>query len=239
MRQQVYEGLPLDVLDDHFTDVVASAYSVSLFTDWRAPRLTQIWLKQRLDEPEPVILGAPWFTAKPADGPRHPVPGFSPASCTEQLGVPGPWHARLPHFRLEFTPSNGEELQSEYFVPRARIADALAALDPIADRIAPLLMISELRTIAADDLWLSPAYQRDNAALHFTWFPDTEAVLPVLTLMEEALAPLETRTHWGKVFTASPAAVRGQYEHLDDFLALAKAMDPAGKFRNDLLNRYL
>jgi xylitol oxidase len=153
--------------------------------------------------------------------------------------VPGPWHARLPHFRLEFTPSSGDELQSEYFVPRARIAEALAALDPIADRIAALLQVGELRTIAADELWLSPAYRRDNAALHFTWVPDTEAVLPVLAMIEERLAPLEVRIHWGKVIAADAATVRGQFERLPDFAQLATTMDPAGKFRNELVERYL
>jgi xylitol oxidase len=238
IQQYVYQDLPRASFDAHFGEVFAAGYSVSAFLDWKSPRFTQVWVKHRVSG-DPWNAPAGWLGATLADRPLNPVPGMSPVHCTEQLGVPGPWHTRLPHFRLEFTPSNGEELQSEYFVPRARIAEALAALDPIADRIAPLLMVSELRTIAADDLWLSPAYERDNAALHFTWFPDTEAVKPVLTMMEERLAPFDARTHWGKVFTASPAAVRGQYPHLDDFLALAKAMDPAGKFRNDLLDRYL
>jgi xylitol oxidase len=236
IQQFVYQGLPRASFGEHWKEVFAAGYSVSAFLDWKSPDFTQVWVKHRGDDwkaPES------WLGATLSDRPLNPVPGMSAEHCTEQLGEPGPWHARLPHFRLEFTPSNGEELQSEYFVPRARIAEALAALEPIADRIAPLLMVSELRTIAADDLWLSPAYQRDNAALHFTWFRDTEAVLPVLTLIEERLAPFDLRTHWGKVFTADPATVRGQYKRLDDFLALARTMDPAGKFRNDLLDRYL
>jgi xylitol oxidase len=236
IQQYVYQGLLRASFDENFDEVFAAGYSVSAFLDWKSPAFTQVWVKHRGDS---WSAPADWLGATLSDVPLNPVPGMSAEHCTQQLGVPGPWHSRLPHFRLEFTPSNGEELQSEYFVPRARIADALAALDPIADRIAPLLMVSELRTIAADDLWLSPAYERDNAALHFTWFPDTEAVLPVLTMIEERLAPFDARTHWGKVFTADPAAVRGQYDHLDDFLALAKTMDPTGKFRNDLLDRYL
>jgi xylitol oxidase len=155
-------------------------------------------------------------------------------SCTEQLGVPGPWYARLPHFRLEFTPSAGEELQSEFFVPRAAAVDALAAVNAIRSRVAPVLQISEIRTIAADDLWLSPCYRRDSVAIHFTWIKDTEAVLPVVAALEAALAPFDARPHWGKVFTAG-----GSYERMADFVALAEDLDPAGKFRNDLLDRYL
>jgi xylitol oxidase len=238
IQQYVYEDLPRAEFDAHWAEIFAAGYSVSAFLDYRSPRFTQVWVKHRVDG-EPWQAPARWLGGTLADRPLNPVPGMSPVHCTQQLGVPGPWHARLPHFRLEFTPSNGEELQSEYFVPRARIAEALAALDPIADRIAPLLQIGELRTIAADELWLSPAYRRDNAALHFTWVRDTAAVLPVLTMMEERLAPLDARTHWGKVFTTQPEVIRGQYERLPDFLQLAKTMDPGGKFRNELLNRYL
>ncbi|MEN3362249.1 MAG: alditol oxidase [Mycobacteriales bacterium] len=239
MRQQVYEGLPLDVLDDHFTDVVASAYSVSLFTDWRAPRLTQIWLKQRLDEPEPGILGAPWFTAKPADGPRHPVPGFSPASCTEQLGVPGPWYQRLPHFRPEFTPSAGDELQTEYLIDHRDAVAAIRALDRVRDQIHPVLQICEIRTIAADDLWLSPAYQRESVSIHFTWVADTAAVLPVIGVVEGALAPYAPRPHWAKLFTLPAADLRPRYPRRPDFQALAKRLDPTAKFANEFTERYL
>ena len=238
IQQYVYEDLPRAEFDEHWPEIFAAGYSVSAFLDWQKPRFTQVWIKHRVDG---ATWQAPahWLGAPLADRPLNPVPGMSAEHCTEQLGVPGPWHARLPHFRLEFTPSSGEELQSEYFVPRDRIAEALAALDPIADRIAPLLQIGELRTIAADELWLSPHYRRDNAALHFTWFSDTPAVLPVLTMIEERLAPLQARVHWGKVFTMQPEVVRGQYERLPDFLQLAKTLDPTGKFRNDLLNRYL
>jgi len=239
MRQQVYEDLPLEVLDDHFTDVVASAYSVSLFTDWRAPRLTQVWLKQRLDQPEPGILGAPWFTARPADGPRHPVPGFPATSCTEQLGVPGPWYQRLPHFRPEFTPSAGDELQTEYTVEHRDAVAALRALDRVRDRIHPALQICEIRTIAADPLWLSPAYQRDSVCIHFTWIADATAVLPAIAVVEAALAPFAPRPHWAKLFTLDPADIRPRYPRLADFAALARTLDPTGKFGNPFTARYL
>ena len=183
---------------------------MSLFTDWAGS--IRVWLKRLAG-----TCGTPprqWMGATLADGPRHPVPGMSAASCTEQLGVPGPWHTRLPHFRLDFTPSSGDELQSEYFVPRHLAAEALRAIDGIRDRVAAVLQISEIRSIAADELWLSPCYQRDSVALHFTWMNDTEAVAPVLAAIEERLVDFEARPHWGKVFSTAADLVRGRYGRL-------------------------
>jgi xylitol oxidase len=174
-----------------------------------------------------------------ADGPRNPVPGMPAAQCTEQLGVAGPWHERLPHFRLEFTPSSGDELQSEYLLPRAEAIGALRALDQIAGRLAAVVHVSEIRTIASDDLWLSPSYLRDGVAFHFTWISAWPAVAPVLAQVEERLAPLHARPHWGKLFGTGPETLAGLYPRLDDFRRLMRDFDPAGKFRNDLLDRYL
>jgi xylitol oxidase len=229
VSQRVYENLPLDALDAHFADLMTSAYSVSLFTDWQAPRLTQIWLKSRTDAPEtfaaptssapsdPSALPAPsvtqalWFTATPAPAARNPVPGASPDACTGQLGVPGPWYERLPHFRPEFKPSAGDEFQSEYLLPAAQAVPALHALTEIRDRLAPVLRICEIRRVAADELWLSTAYRQDSAALHFTWVADPAAVLPVVTVLERQLAPFSPRPHWGKVFTTSPEDLQARY----------------------------
>ncbi|HLK72543.1 MAG TPA: D-arabinono-1,4-lactone oxidase [Streptosporangiaceae bacterium] len=238
LSQRVYQDLPLDVLDEHFADVMTSAYSVSMFTDWRAPRLTQLWFKQDPGSPPPVT-GEPWFTATPAPSPRNPVPGASPDACTEQLGVPGPWYQRLPHFRPEFMPSAGDELQSEYLLPAAHAVPALHALADIRDRLAPVLRICEIRAVATDDLWLSTSYRRDSVAFHFTWIADPPAVLPVVTLLENRLAPYDPRPHWGKVFTTPPDALRAVYERLPDFLALTRHFDPAGKFRNSYTSRLL
>jgi xylitol oxidase len=239
MSQVVYERLPLDVLAEHFAEVVGAAYSVSLFTSWRDPAIDQVWVKRRLDRPAPTVPDEPWFTATPATGPRHPVPGIDPVNCTEQLGVPGPWQQRLPHFRPEFTPSAGEELQTEFMVARSDAVDALRALDAIRDRIHPVLQISEIRTIAADDRWLSPAYQRDTIAIHFTWIADVAAVLPAIEAVQTALAPYEPRAHWAKVFTIPPAELLPRYPRVPDFLALRDRYDPAGKFRNPFTDRYL
>jgi alditol oxidase len=239
IRQYVYEDLPAGHVIEHFDEIVSSGYSVSLFTDWRGPRIRQAWLKRRADDPDSGAAPGPRrIGGRPADGPRHPVPGLPAANCTEQLGVPGPWHERLPHFRPGFIPSAGDELQSEYLLPRARASDALAALLEVAGRLAPVVRTSEIRTIAADDLWLSPAYQRDSAGFHFTWIKDWAAVAPAVALVEERLAPLQARPHWGKLFGTSPQAVRGLYPRLDDFRRLMHRHDPAGKFRNDLLDRY-
>jgi alditol oxidase len=239
VSQRVYENLPLAVLDDHFTDLMTSGYSVSLFTDWRAPRLTQLWIKQRAGAPVSSVPEASWFTATPAPGPRHPVPGGSPDACTEQLGVPGRWYDRLPHFRPGFKPSVGDELQSEYLLPVASAVPALHALNQIRDRVAPVLQICEIRTIAADELWLSSVHRRDSVAFHFTWIADTAAVLPVVTQMERQLAPFAPRPHWGKVFTAEPEDLASRYERLPDFLNLMRRFDPSGKFRNAYTDRDL
>ncbi len=253
VSQRVYEGLPLEVLDDHFAEIMASGYSVSMFTDWRAPRLTQLWIKS-LTAPSgspspappapsasfgPPITEAPWFTAQPAPAARNPVPGLPPDTCTEQLGVPGRWFERLPHFRPGFTPSAGDELQSEYLLPAGHAVAALRALNRVRDRLAPVVRICEVRMIAADDLWLSPCYRQDSVAFHCTWIPDTASVLPVVTLLEQQLAPFGARPHWGKIFTTPPAELHSHYERLPDFLDLAQHYDPAGKFRNAYTARYL
>lgn len=237
MRQDVYEDLPLARVVDEFDEVTASADSVSLFTDWREPMFEQVWLKSRVAdrdgyEPRPGPLGA-----SPATVQRHPIRRMSADACTEQLGVAGPWHERLPHFRLEHTPSSGAELQTEYLVPRDHAADALLAISGIRDQIAPLLQASEVRTIAADDLWMSTAFGRASVGIHFTWEPGWDAVRRVLPAIEEALAPFAPRPHWGKLFTMSPEAVRSSYEKLPQFVALLERYDPAGKFRNAFMDR--
>ena len=239
IRQYVYENLPHEQLYEHLTDIFASAYSVSLFTDWRSPRIRQVWLKQRAGEHDPPTPGTRWYGALAADGPRHPVPGLPAANSTRQLGVPGPWHERLPHFRLDFTPSAGDELQSEYLLPQRLAAGALRAIASIGDRVAPVLRISEIRTVAADDLWLSPSYRQDSMAIHFTWINDVPAVMPVLATVEDRLAPFGARPHWGKLFTTSPAAVSRLYDRLPDFQRLLRSLDPDGKFRNKFIDTYV
>jgi alditol oxidase len=238
VRQWVYDDLPWSAADEHIEEIFASAYSVSLFTDWRSDVISQVWLKDRLDAPQQPQPPARWLGATLADGPRHPIPGMPVENSTEQLGVPGPWQSRLPHFRLEFTPSSGEELQTEYLLPREHAVEALAAVARIREHVGPLVQISEIRTIAADDLWLSPSYGRDTVGIHFTWVPDTAAVLPVLGMLEERLEPFEPRPHWGKLFTTGVDTLRRRYERYGDFTVLMRRFDPHGKFRNDLLDTW-
>ena len=199
--QTVYENLPFGEMEAHFDEIQASGYSVSLFTDWASDSINQVWLKRRMDRPY-ATLGTALFGAMRADGDRHPIPGISAENCTPQMGVPGPWHARLPHFRLEFTPSSGEELQSEYFVPRVMAMPALRAIKTLGAEIAPWLLISEIRTIAADELESSPHYRRDSVAVHFTWKPDWPAVRDALYRIEGALAAFDFRAHAGKLSVA-------------------------------------
>jgi xylitol oxidase len=234
ISQVVYDGLPVARLGSDFEEIFASAYSVSAFTDWVDPDV-MVWRKMRAGTPyEPT-----WLGAHVADGARHPIKSMPAEFATQQGGVVGPWNERLPHFRLEFTPSNGEELQSEYFVPRAVAGQAFEALQALGDRMAPVIQVSEVRTIAADQLWLSPSQGRDTVALHFTWIQDEPAVVPVVAAIEEALLPLGARPHWGKVFTADAGTLRECYPLVPDFIDLAAKYDPAGKFRNDYLNTYL
>ncbi|MET8988257.1 FAD-binding protein [Nonomuraea wenchangensis] len=226
VRQYVREGLPVEALA-HFDDIMAAGYSVSLFTDWRE---TRVWLKRT---GEPSELPADWYGTRPADGPRHPLPAMPADPCTTQLGVPGPWHERLPHFRADFEPSGaGDELQSELILPREHAVEALRALFAIGEHIRPVLHISEVRTVAADDLWLSPFHGRDSVGVHFTWIKDPEGVRPVLELVEKTLAPFEPRPHWGKLFTRWPSCP-------ERFRSLAARLDPEGKFANDFTRRLL
>ena len=203
------------------------------------PRPPRAPARPRPPVPVSPVTHEPWFTATPAPAPRHPVPGVSADACTEQLGLPGRWYERLPHFRPELRPSVGRELQSEYLLPVAHAVPALHALSQIRDRLAPVLRICEIRAVAADELWLSPSYRRNSVALHFTWIADTAAVLPVVALAEQQLAPFAPRPHWGKIFTTAPEALRASYERLPGFLALMRRLDPSAKFRNAYTTRYL
>jgi xylitol oxidase len=233
VRNTVYLGMTWDRLLADLDAVAHAAYSVSVFTDWH--EVTQVWVKSRTDgsDADPGDL----FGVRAATEPTHMLPGVSVENLTEQLGVPGEWHERLPHFRSEFTPSRGDELQSEYFVPRRHGAAACESLRSLADRLAPLLQVSEIRTVAGDDLWLSPASDGDVVALHFTWQPDEAGVGAVLPDIEAALRPYGGRPHWGKLFTTGRDELAQLYPRMADFRALVRRFDPRGAFRNEFLDR--
>ncbi len=235
VAQSVYQDLSFDRLEHHLEEIFSSGYSVSLFTDWQNHRATQVWIKRRLTEGDGNKWKPEFFGATLAKQKLHPLAGHPAEACTEQQGIPGPWYERLPHFRMNFTPSSGQELQSEYFVPFERGYEAILAVEKLRDRITPHLFITELRTIAADKLWMSMAYERRSLAIHFTWKPEWPEVRQVLPHIEAALEPFEPRPHWGKLFTLSPAKVQARYARLGDFREMVKHYDPTGKFRNEFV----
>jgi xylitol oxidase len=239
VAQSVYRDLSFDHLEKHFDEIFGSGYSVSLFTDWQNHHATQVWIKRRITPGEQSDWPAEFFGAKLATEKLHPIDGHPAESCTDQQGIPGPWYERLPHFKMNFTPSSGRELQTEYFVPRDRGYEAIVAVEKLRDRITPHLFVTELRTIAADDLWMSMAYKRPSLAIHFTWKPEWPEVSKILPLIEAQLEPFGPRPHWGKLFTIPPAKLQAQYARLAEFKASVKHYDPEAKFRNEFLNTNL
>jgi xylitol oxidase len=226
VRQWVRRDVPFGEIASRFDEVLGAAYSVSVFTDWWADSVN-VWLKHRADLP-----AITWNGGWPADVPMHPVPGMPADCCTVQFGIAGPWHERLPHFRAEVPLGAGEELQSEFFVPQSAAPEAITAIREIGDRVAPVLQVAEIRTVAGDDLWLSPAYGRDSVSLHFTWVKDESLIRPVLAAVEERLRPLGARPHWGKLTLMGGTEIAARYERADDFRRLMEGCDPTGKFRN-------
>jgi xylitol oxidase len=251
VRQDVYLDLPFDAALAHFDALMDGAYSVSLFTGWQRAAFDTVWCKRRLDDagsaghPGAAVDSAvpdprePLFGAAAATENQHPIPGLNGQVCSEQLSRPGPAHERLPHFRMAFQPSHGNELQSEYLLPRHHAVAAFNALRPLQAELAPLVMVNEVRTVAADGLWLSPAQGRDSVAFHFTWRSDVPAVQSLLVKLEAALAPFEPRPHWGKLFAMAPAELRARHPRLQDFAALARRFDPNGRFRNRFLDTWV
>jgi xylitol oxidase len=239
MRQDVYLDLPMAQVRDHFDDIVAAGYSVSLFTDWQQNRVNEVWIKRRLDKGQTLVAEPEFYGAARATKNVHPIVDLSPENCTEQMGVEGPWYERLPHFKMGFTPSSGKELQSEYFVPRRNAVEAILAIEHLRDRVSPHLMISELRTIDADTLWMSPCYNRASLAIHFTWKQEWEAVRGLLPLIERELAPFNVRPHWGKLFSIPSSQLAARYEKWDDFKQLVARLDPKAKWRNEFLSTNL
>lgn len=233
VAQTIYRDLSLAAALADLDAVMDAAYSVSLFTDYRRDVFQQVWWKGRVGT-DGTAPGE-FFGARPATVALHPVESVSAESCTGQLGVPGPWADRLPHFRLGFEPSSGDELQSEYFVDRADGAAALRAVFALRDDITPVIKVTEIRTMTADDLWSSTAYGRDTLAVHCTWVNDQARVMAFLPRLEAALAPFDARPHWGKLAAMPGEVVRSRYDRWADFAALRAELDPAGIFMNPYL----
>lgn len=237
MRQHVYLKLPLSQLKEHFDDIVSAGYSVSLFTDWQSENINEVWIKSRIDNGTDYRNTGDFYGAKAATQNMHPIAEISAENCTEQMGVEGPWYERLPHFKMGFTPSAGKELQSEFFIPRHNATEAFFAIQRMGKQIGPHLLISEIRTIDADNLWMSPCRNQASVTIHFTWKQEWDAVSKLLPLIEKELEPFKPKPHWGKLFTMSPQVLQSRYEKLNDFKSMVATYDPNGKFRNEFLKR--
>jgi len=239
MTQVVYQDLPFSELKHNFAAIMSAGYSVSLFTDWQRGMAGEVWIKRRIDldgSSEPPVR---FYNATLATRKLHPIVDHPAEACTDQLNIVGPWHERLPHFEVKFTPSSGQELQSEFFVPFDRAYEAVRAVETLRDVIGPHLYVTELRAVAADDLWLSMAYQRPSLAIHFTWKLEPGAVMKIVPQIEAMLAPFDGRPHWAKIFTLGANRLATVYPRMQDFRALAKELDPEGKFQNAFLREHL
>ncbi len=233
VRQRVFEGLSWGALFERFDEISSCGYSVSVFTRW-GESADQVWVKSRATG-GPERIESDLFGAVAATVDRHPILELDAAPCTPQMGRPGLWSDRLPHFRMGFTPSSGEELQSEYLLPRRYAVEAIEVVRTLANEIRPILQVSEIRAVAADRLWMSMNYREDTVGIHFTWKPERDAVEDALVELETVLSPFEVRPHWGKLFNAKAAEIAPLYERLPDFVRLSERLDPRGAFRNSWL----
>lgn len=239
MTQVVYQNLPFSELEHHFGEIMGAGYSVSIFTDWQDGKAGEVWIKRRVDQGGSAAPAAEFYGARLATRKLHPILDHNAEACTDQMNIVGPWYERLPHFKLNFTPSSGQEIQTEFFVPFERGYEAVRAVETLKDSITPHLFITELRAIAADDLWMSMAYRRPSLAIHFTWKPETEAVLRVVPQIEAKLKAFGARPHWAKVFTMETAEIAPQYPRMKDFRELARRFDAKGKFDNRYLREHV
>lgn len=237
MKQVVYRNLPMTELEKNFMAIMSSGYSVSLFTDWRNKNINEVWIKSRIEEgSEPGEPAPEFYGARLATQNMHPVEDQSAENCTEQMGVSGPWYERMPHFKMGFTPSTGKELQAEYFVPIEQAYEAIMAMETLNEKITPHLFISEIRSVDADALWMSPCYKKACVAIHTTWKQEWDTVMGLLPQVEEKLAPFNPKPHWAKLFTIPPTEIQSKYERLNDFKQLLNQHDPTGKFRNEFID---
>jgi xylitol oxidase len=236
VRQTVYLDLPVTTVIDHLDALTSGAYSVSHFTRWQGDSMDQVWVKALTSAGEP---DADFFGALPAPGPCHPIPGMDGSPCTGQLGVPGPWHERLFHFAIGTAASAGAELQSEFFVARTDAPAAIAALHKAQEQFSEALFISEIRSVAADTLWLSSAYQQQTIGFHFTWRPEWDRTIAAIKAVEAALEPFAPRPHWAKLFTLPGQQVQARYPRINAFRELANRVDPDDKFRNTFVTEQI
>ena len=139
-----------------------------------------------------------------------------------------------------FATSRGVRFREmEYAVPLDRLASAFRGVQRVIDEHGWRIEFPiEVRTAAADDLWLSTATGRPSGylAVHRYWKTDhTEYFAAV----EEVMLAHEGRPHWGKLHTLDASALRARYPRFDDFTALRDRLDPDRAFRNPYLGRVL
>ena len=248
LAQRVWDRFPLSVVaasQRALADTMGLAHSVSIFTRWEGGTNadSMLWVKQRVaadcggDSAPRLPAAVARAGCVAATVKRHPIIALDAAPCTEQFGAPGPWHERLPHFNHDDAPSVGDELQSEFFVAFSDGAAAIRAVSALRATLAPVLAVTELRSVAADTQWLSPARGRASLALHFTWRGGMfHRVWAACRAVERALAPFQYRPHLGKVFTATSANV-GR-EAAARFAALQRSLG-GDVFRNAFSEAYL
>ncbi len=237
VAQTVYFDMPFEQFVSNLYEILSAGYSVSAFSMWGDDFVDQVWVKSKIGT-NPVLTQKDWYGASLATEKSHPIREAENTAATEQLGVPGPWFERLPHFKLDFTPSFGEELQTEYFVDRKDAAAALRAIYMIRKELSDLILVCEIRTVEKDFNWLSEAYDRDAFVIHFTLRPNISAVEKLLLILHESLKPFKARPHWGKLFTNTAFDFSGLYPKFNDFLKYRETYDPSRKFVNSILETW-
>jgi len=236
IKQFVYENIGIQSISENFDDVFDKSYSVSYFSNWKKNSTGQIWMKF-LDNNNFPQLPSVWLDGNIANANQHPVKVNDPSPCTDQMGVSGKWLYRLPHFKLDSSPASGDEVQTEYLVDRAYVSHYIDELSNIGDEIAARVYATEIRTIKADDLWLSGAHGRQTVGFHFTW-KKSDSLQTFLPKIEEILGNHNGRPHWGKLFSTPRENLIGRYPKYSNFEDLLKKYDPNKKFRNSFINRY-
>ena len=238
MRQEVFLDLDWDVLYEQFDEIMSSGDSVSMFTDY-GDTVNELWVKTRVADEDAWVPRTELFGARAATVQTHPVSRLDGLVCTDQMGVPGPWCDRLPHFKVEAIGDAGNEMQAEYMVDRKDAVAGIRTLKELSEVVRPYILAAEFRSVAPDDLWLSSAYQRETICLHYATIADPGVPNEMLPVVERALEPFAPRPHWGKLFVATADELAPRYPKMGDFRALANRLDPNGKFRNEFLDRHV
>ena len=247
IRQDAFVDMPWDELLAKFDAISSAAYSFSIFTKWSGSTVSRIWLKTRMGAARPSefdieTLGSNLGSnlgLKPGVPYSVPATVENPLALLNPFGVPGPWSDRLTHTRREIAPVPADQIQSEYLIARPQLGKAVAIIRSMAETVDALLYATEIRTIAADEFWLSPAYRQDTIGLHFTWKKEADAVDAVTKELEAALIPLGAKPHGGKLIHAEAATLAPLYPRMADFRSRARGRDPEGKFRNAYLEKHV